>query len=114
MLTNLPLVSLARQSMAIASCRFISSSTAAVVKVHRSVYARRYPTMVVLPNGATINVSYHEPRRIIKLPLDLSLLSEAERKARLEKRKPKQVIHVEDEVEDTFNARKYVNFIRKK
>ncbi|XP_058813113.1 large ribosomal subunit protein mL55 [Topomyia yanbarensis] len=94
--------------------RMLSSNTAAVVKVHRSIYARRYPTMVVLPNGATINVNYHEPRRIIKLPLDLSLLSEADRKARLEKRKPKQILRIEDEVEDNFNARKYVNFIKKK
>ncbi|XP_055529269.1 39S ribosomal protein L55, mitochondrial [Wyeomyia smithii] len=93
--------------------RFLSSNTTAVVKVHRSVYARRYPTMMVLPNGATINITYHEPRRIIKLPLDLSLLSETDRKSRLEKRKPKQVLRVEDEVEDNFNARKYIKLIKK-
>ncbi|XP_055616096.1 39S ribosomal protein L55, mitochondrial [Toxorhynchites rutilus septentrionalis] len=95
------------------SQRFISSNTASIVKIHRSVYARRYPTLVVLPNGSTININYHEPRRIIKLPLDLSLLSEAERKARLEKRKPKRVIQIEDEVDDSFNARKYIKFIKK-
>ncbi|XP_058464354.1 large ribosomal subunit protein mL55 [Malaya genurostris] len=94
--------------------RFLSSNTAAVVKVHRNVYARRYPTMVVLANGATININYHEPRRIIKLPLDLSLLSEADRKARLEKRKPKQILRIEDEVEDNFNARKYISFVKRK
>nr|XP_029714038.1 39S ribosomal protein L55, mitochondrial-like [Aedes albopictus] len=114
-----PMVALlARQTATISSevvlRRSLSSNTASIVKVHRSVYARRYPTMVVLPDGATININYHEPRRIVKLPLDLSLLSESERKARLEKRKPKRVIHVEDEVEDNFNARKYANFIRKK
>ncbi|XP_058059942.1 large ribosomal subunit protein mL55 [Anopheles bellator] len=97
------------------SVRCISCNSAAVVKVHRSIYSRRYPTMVVLPDGATINISYHEPRRIIKLPLDLSLLSEAERKARIEKRKPKQKIRIEDDVEeDTFNANKYLKYIKKK
>ncbi|XP_055587197.1 39S ribosomal protein L55, mitochondrial [Uranotaenia lowii] len=93
--------------------RQLSSNTAAIVKIHRSLYARRYPTMVVLPNGATININYHEPRRIIKLPLDLSTLTEAERKARLEKRKPRQKIQIQDEVEDNFNARKYVKFMKK-
>ncbi|XP_053670093.1 39S ribosomal protein L55, mitochondrial [Anopheles nili] len=93
--------------------RSLSSNTAAIVKVHRSVYARRYPTLMVMPNGATINLSYHEPRRIIKLPLDLSTLSETERKARLEKRKPKQKIRIEDDVEDTFNANKYLRYIKK-
>uniref|UniRef100_A0AAG5CSM3 39S ribosomal protein L55, mitochondrial n=1 Tax=Anopheles atroparvus TaxID=41427 RepID=A0AAG5CSM3_ANOAO len=70
--------------------------------------------MMVLPNGATININYHEPRRIIKLPLDLSLLSEAERKSRIEKRKPKQKIRIEDDVEDTFNANKYLKYMKKK
>lgn len=114
MLTKLPLFGLVRPGIVSTGQRFLSSNTAAVVKVHRSIYARRYPTMVVLPNGATININYHEPRRIIKLPLDLSLLSEAERKARLDKRKPKQKIRIEDEVEDNFNARKYLKYIKQK
>uniref|UniRef100_A0A1Q3FG47 Putative mitochondrial ribosomal protein l55 n=1 Tax=Culex tarsalis TaxID=7177 RepID=A0A1Q3FG47_CULTA len=115
MLAKLPLLGMFRPpSVVPIGQRSLSSNTAAVVKVHRSIYARRYPTMVVLPNGATININYHEPRRIIKLPLDLSLLSEAERKARLDKRKPKQKIRIEDEVKDNFNARKYLKFIKQK
>ena len=62
---------LARQTATISSevvlRRSLSSNTASIVKVHRSVYARRYPTMVVLPDGATININYHEPRRIVKV-----------------------------------------------
>ncbi|CAH4019598.1 unnamed protein product [Pieris brassicae] len=49
-----------------------------------------YPTKVVLPNGASINIRYNEPRKIIKLPLDLSLLSDEEKKIRLDRRKPKK------------------------
>ncbi|XP_049276801.1 39S ribosomal protein L55, mitochondrial [Anopheles funestus] len=101
-------------SLNVSFVRCLSSNTAAIVKVHRSIYARRYPTVMVLPNGATINLNYHEPRKIIKLPLDLSQLSEAERKARIEKRKPKQKIRIDDDVEDTFNANKYLKYMKKK
>lgn len=48
-----------------------------------------------------------------QLPLDLSTLSEAERKARLDKRKPRQKIRVEEELEDSFNSNKYLNYIKK-
>ncbi|XP_017480070.1 PREDICTED: 39S ribosomal protein L55, mitochondrial [Rhagoletis zephyria] len=94
--------------------RHISSATAAVTRLHRSVYRRMYPTVVVQPDGSTINIRYQEPRKIIKLPLDLSTLSEAERKARLEARKPRKKVKIQDEVEDTFNAKKYMKYIKKK
>ncbi|XP_073819960.1 mitochondrial ribosomal protein L55 [Musca autumnalis] len=94
--------------------RHISSASTAVTRLHRSIYARQYPTVVVLPDGATINIRYGEPRKIIKLPLDLSTLTEAERKARLEARKPRRKINVVEEVEDNFNAKKYMKYIKKK
>lgn len=40
---------------------------ATITKIHRQIYARMYPTVVVLSNGASINVRYHEPRKIIKV-----------------------------------------------
>ncbi|XP_067618905.1 large ribosomal subunit protein mL55 [Eurosta solidaginis] len=94
--------------------RRISSATAAITRIHRSVYCRMYPTVVVQPDGSTIKIRYHEPRQIIKLPLDLSTLSEAERKARLEARKPRKKVKVMEEVEDTYNAKKYMKYIKKK
>jgi large subunit ribosomal protein L55 len=57
---------------------------------------------------------YHEPRAIITLPFDLSQLSEAEKKARLEKRKPKRQVRIEAEVDDKFNANKYLKYMKKK
>lgn len=48
-----------------------------------------------------------------QLPLDLSTLTEAERKARVDKRKPRQVIRVMEELEDNFDSDKYLKFIRK-
>lgn len=47
--------------------RQISSASAAVTRLHRSIYARQYPTVVVLPDGSTINIRYGEPRKIIKV-----------------------------------------------
>ncbi|KAI8119779.1 39S ribosomal protein L55, mitochondrial [Lucilia cuprina] len=94
--------------------RQISSASAAVTRLHRSIYARQYPTVVVLPDGSTINIRYSEPRKIVKLPLDLSTLTEAERKARLEARKPRKKVKIVEEVEDNFNAKKYMKYIKKK
>lgn len=47
--------------------RFLNNNVASITKVHREVYARLYPTTIVLPDGASINIRYHEPRKIIKV-----------------------------------------------
>jgi large subunit ribosomal protein L55 len=94
--------------------RNASSTTCAVTKIHRETYARTYPCMVIKPDGSTYTIPYHEPRKIIKLPFDLSTLSDAERKARLEKRKPKQKVEIQEEIEDKFRANKYLKYIKKK
>ncbi|KAH8278973.1 hypothetical protein KR018_012094 [Drosophila ironensis] len=99
---------------AVQQLRCLSSATAAVTRLHRSVYCRLYPTVVVQPDGSTINIRYHEPRKIIKLPLDLSTLTDAERRARLEARKPRKKVKIMEEVEDNFNAKKYMKYIKKK
>lgn len=92
--------------------RRISSSTAAINKIHRSVYARTYPTVLVFPDGSTINIRYFEPRAIITLPLDLTAFSEQEKKAHLERRKPKSKIAIEEEIENNFNANKYIKYVK--
>ncbi|XP_059062166.1 large ribosomal subunit protein mL55 [Achroia grisella] len=93
--------------------RYLSNNVACITKMHREVYSRMYPTRVVLPDGASIIVRYHEPRNIIKLPLNLSLLSEEDRRIRLERRKPKKKVKITDDVEDNFNANKYLKFMKK-
>lgn len=94
--------------------RNASSTTCAITKKHRAVYARTFPCTIVKPDGSTYTAEYHEPRAIIKLPFDLSTLTEAERKARLEKRKPKMKVEIREEIDDKFSANKYLNFIKKK
>ncbi|GAV02050.1 hypothetical protein RvY_12663 [Ramazzottius varieornatus] len=85
-----------------------NSNRATVAKVGRKIHTRLYPTMMVLPDGSTINIRYKEPRKIITLPLDLNSLSEEERRARLVKRKPKMEVKVEEEIEDDFDASRYI------
>ncbi|XP_045764969.1 39S ribosomal protein L55, mitochondrial [Maniola jurtina] len=93
--------------------RNLNNNVASITRIHREVFTRMYPTKVVLANGASINIRYHEPRKIIKLPLELSALSEDERKARLEKRKPKRKVKITEVVEDNFNAKKYLKYLKK-
>lgn len=47
--------------------RNVSSVTASITKTHRLLYCRLYPTVVVQPDGSTINIRYHEPRQIIRV-----------------------------------------------
>lgn len=49
-----------------------------------------------------------------QLPLDLSLLSEEEKKMRLDKRKPKKKVKIMDDIQDDFNAKKYLKYMKKK
>ncbi|CAG5027335.1 unnamed protein product [Parnassius apollo] len=93
--------------------RFLNNNTASITKIHREVYPRMYLTTVILSDGSSINIRYYEPRKIIKLPLDLSHLSEEERRIRLEKRKPKRKIKITETIEDNFNAKKYLKYLKK-
>ncbi|CAK1604080.1 unnamed protein product [Parnassius mnemosyne] len=96
-----------------ATYRFLNNNTASITKIHREVYSRMYLTTVILSDGSSINIRYHEPRKIIKLPLDLFHLSEEERRVRLEKRKPKRKIKITETIEDNFNAKKYLKYLKK-
>ncbi|EEB11792.1 glutamyl-tRNA amidotransferase [Pediculus humanus corporis] len=96
------------------SIRWLSNTSAVVTKIHRKHFLKHYPTLVVEPDGSTYTVRYHEPRKIIKLPLDLSKLSEEERNYYLQKRKPKKKVIVEESFDDNFDSNKYLNLLKKK
>lgn len=114
--------------------RTISSATAAITKIHRSIYCRVYSVVVVNPDGSSINIRHSEPRQIIKvwpidclnhehqliltfssnqLPLNLNTLSEAERKKRIDGRKPRINIKIEDDLDSSFDSKKYLKFLKK-
>lgn len=90
--------------------RNLNCWTAAIAKKHRAVYERTYPTTLVFSDGSSIEIEYHEPRKIIILPLNLAELTEVEQKKRLEMRKPKTKVVITDEIEDSFDENRYLNF----
>lgn len=95
------------------SVRDLNCWTAAITKKHRKIYERTYPTILVLSDGSSINIEYHEPRKIITLPLDINTLSEAERKARIERRKPKTRVKIVEDIEDDFDESRYLKVAKR-
>lgn len=83
-------------------------------KLDLSEQLHHFRTVVVNPDGSTFMIRYHEPRAIITLPHDLSQLTDAERKMRMDKRKPKQAVKIEAEVDDKFSSQKYLKYLKKK
>ncbi|XP_018578036.1 39S ribosomal protein L55, mitochondrial [Anoplophora glabripennis] len=94
--------------------RNLNSLSASITKPHRLTYVRTYPTVLVNPDGSTVTIRYPEPRKIIKLPINIWALSEAERKAIIEQRKPKKKVKLEDDLEDSFDSKKYLKYLKKK
>lgn len=90
--------------------RNLNCWTAAVTKKHRAIYERTYPTLLVFPDGSSIEIEYHEPRKIIVLPLNLAELTQAQQQARLQMRKPKTKVVIAEEIEDSFDENRYLNF----
>ncbi|XP_065298982.1 large ribosomal subunit protein mL55 [Dermacentor albipictus] len=91
-----------------------ASNTAFVSRVKRATYVRHYPTVLVQPDGSTITVRYHEPRSLIKLPLKFEELTPEEQQLVLVKRKPPEVVVIQEELEDNFDSQRYLKFIKKK
>ncbi|GAA6092673.1 39S ribosomal protein L55, mitochondrial isoform X1 [Tachysurus ichikawai] len=92
-----------------------NSNKSSVVRCSRQKYERMYPVLLVRPDGSTINIRYKEPRRIIMMPVDITSLSEEERKARMRKRDPKKDMakRKDDEFEDDFKLEDYSKFWKK-
>ncbi|XP_038650235.1 39S ribosomal protein L55, mitochondrial [Scyliorhinus canicula] len=91
-----------------------NSNRTSIVRCGRQVYARLYPVLLIRPDGSTINIRYMEPKKMITMPVDVSLLPEAERKARMRKRDPKRAGMKEEQFEDEFKVDNYSKFWKKK
>uniref|UniRef100_A0A224Z819 Ribosomal protein L55 n=1 Tax=Rhipicephalus zambeziensis TaxID=60191 RepID=A0A224Z819_9ACAR len=91
-----------------------ASNMSFISRVKRATYVRQYPTVLVQPDGSTITVRYHEPRSLIKLPLKFEELTPEEQQLVLVKRKPPEVVVIQEELEDNFDSQRYLKFIKKK
>lgn len=87
-----------------------------MTRLKKATYTRMYKVRLVQPDGSTYAIRYHEPRKIICLPVDPSTLTEEERKERLRRlkpEKPKKIYQIEDDDGD-FDQRSWTNLISKK
>ncbi len=96
--------------------RYFHSNRASISLIKRSKYCRLYPVLMVYPDGSTVTVRHSEPRAIIKLPVLLEdCKTDAERREWLSRRKPKEVIKIEEEDSAVqFDSKQYLNMIKNK
>ena len=87
--------------------RKLNCWTAAITKKHRKLYLNTFPVHLVLSDGSSINIEYHEPRRIITLPIDITSLTEEERRIRLEKRRTVTKTKIVEEYQDEFDETQF-------
>lgn len=74
-----------------------------------------YKVRLVQPDGSSFTIRYHEPLKLIRLPVDPSTLTDEERKERLRRlkpEKPKKIYQIEDDDGD-FDQRSWTNLIKK-
>ncbi|XP_059674655.1 large ribosomal subunit protein mL55 [Gavia stellata] len=100
-LSALRLDAVPRLLPAIAVSSRSNSNRASISHLHRQLYGRLYPVLLVKTDGSTVRLRYKEPKRILMLPLDSNALPEAERKARLRRQFPSRP---KAETEETFEG----------
>ncbi|XP_072710974.1 large ribosomal subunit protein mL55 [Ciconia boyciana] len=90
-----------------------NSNRASVSHLHRQLYGRLYPVLLVKTDGSTVRLRYKEPKRILMLPLDSSTLPEAERKARLRRQFPSKPKAGTEETFEGIDLGTYKKFWKK-
>ncbi|NXR80098.1 RM55 protein, partial [Pycnonotus jocosus] len=95
------------------ACIRSNSNRAAISHLHRKLYGRLYPVLLVNTDGSTVRLRYSEPKRILMMPLDSSTLPEAERKARLRRHFPSKRKAKEEETFEGIDLDTYKKFWKK-
>ncbi|KAM6375219.1 large ribosomal subunit protein mL55 [Alca torda] len=90
-----------------------NSNRAAISHLHRQLYGRLYPVLLVKLDGSTVRLRYREPKRILMLPLDSNTLPEAQRKARLRRQFPSKPKAGTEETFEDIDLGTYERFWKK-
>ncbi|NWW86912.1 RM55 protein, partial [Rhynochetos jubatus] len=90
-----------------------NSNRTSVSHLHRHLYGRLYPVLLVKTDGSTVRFRYKEPKRILMLPLDSNTLPEAERKARLRRQLPSRPKAATEETFEGIDLGTYKQFWKK-
>ncbi|OAF67146.1 39S ribosomal protein L55, mitochondrial [Intoshia linei] len=76
--------------------------------IKRKNYIRMYPVNFIFNDGSSITVRHKEPRKIIKLPLDLRKFTPEQMAAFKQKRKPTNKMKIsKKENDEYFNNDQY-------
>lgn len=94
--------------LSLPSVRHFNANRAVVTKVKRNLYERTYPTVLVLENGATINIKYSEPRMLLRMPVHFDQCSPEIQRLIRQRRMPKGTVKVEKEIDFAYDPMKYV------
>lgn len=97
------------------TCRQLNSKKCLIGRIESSKYVAKYPTTLVFSDGSTVTFRHHEPRQIVKLPLTLEELEDAERKRWLVRRRIKEVqVKEQDKTDVQYDKNRYLNILRKR
>ncbi|MPC95015.1 39S ribosomal protein L55, mitochondrial [Portunus trituberculatus] len=64
---SVPSLSLILRGIATSARCDINCHRTSIARIGRLTYTRTYPVVLVQSDGSTINIRYHEPRKIIKV-----------------------------------------------
>ncbi|XP_055934240.1 39S ribosomal protein L55, mitochondrial-like [Argiope bruennichi] len=84
-----------------------NSNRTCLVRIGREKYCRMYLTTIVNPDGSSYTIRYHEPRKIINLPLNTAELTPEELQKHLNRKKVQEKVVIEEQPDDDFDINRY-------
>lgn len=92
----------------------LNAYRASLGKIRRRKYIKEYETMIMYADGSIAPARTKEPRHFIQFPINLSSLSEDDRRQRLAARKPKAKKIKQETIDDNFDLSQYTSMFNKR